>query len=59
MLQRTTVLAPWTQTDAAVEGASHKSTLQHLNFLEKEFVAMMQKGGWILLPYKSVRGLSS
>jgi hypothetical protein len=50
---------PWTtaQNDAAVERGSHTSALQHLEFLEGEFVEMMQKGQWILLPYKSVRGL--
>jgi hypothetical protein len=52
---------PWTtaQTDAAVERGSHKSALEHLDFLEQEFVEMMQKGQWILLPYKSVRGLKN
>jgi hypothetical protein len=40
-----------------VEGDSHKSALQHLDFLEGEFAVMTQKGQWILMPYKSVRGL--
>ena len=40
-----------------MERGSHKSALQHPDFLEGEFVEMMKKGQWILLQYKSVRGL--
>jgi hypothetical protein len=52
---------PWTiaQNDAAMARGSHKSALQHLDFLEHEFVEMMDKGQWILLPYKSVRHLKN
>jgi hypothetical protein len=42
-----------------MERGSHQSALQHLDFLEHEFVEMMDKGQWILLPYKSVRGLKN
>ena len=40
-----------------MERGARKSALQHPDLLEGEFVEMMQKGQWILLPYKSVRGL--
>ena len=50
---------PWTttQNDAAIERGPHNSAHEHLEFLETEFVEMFQRGQWLLVPYKSVRGL--
>jgi hypothetical protein len=44
--------APWSlqQKLAALERGSHQSAKQHVDFLCGEFVDMIKKGQWILLP---------
>jgi hypothetical protein len=47
-----TKLAPWTlqQKLAALNRRSHQSAKKHVEFLYGEFVDMIEKGKWILLP---------
>ncbi|KAL3823338.1 hypothetical protein ACHAXA_010473, partial [Cyclostephanos tholiformis] len=51
--------APWSQTQVmrALARGPHKSCQDHLSFLQDEFVNMIHKGQWIVLPYSAVRDL--
>lgn len=44
--------APWTraQVNAAIKRGPHKSCNEYIDFLEEEFVDMIQKGQWVILP---------
>jgi hypothetical protein len=48
--------APWSlrQKLSALERGSHQSAKQHVDFLCSEFVNMIKKGQWILLPATQV-----
>jgi len=50
---------PWSQAKlaAACARGSHKSATEYITFLQKEIIAMMQKGQWVLLPYHLVKHL--
>ena len=43
---------PWTESQVrtAVKRGPHKSCADHIEFLEEEFVDMIRKGQWIVLP---------
>ena len=45
------------QLDAMIQRGAHKSCYEHLDFLEEEFLDMIEKGQWLVLPYKVVRDL--
>lgn len=49
----------WTveQRDAAVERGSHKSAIEHHEFLAEEMADMIEKQYWVVLPYRLVRSL--
>ena len=49
----------WSQEklDAAMERDPHKSTSEHVEFLCKDFLNMIDKSQWILLPYDNVKEL--
>ncbi len=48
--------AQWSkkQCGQAMECGSHQLATQHLNFLKQEMLAMVQKGQWLVLPYKDI-----
>ena len=50
---------PWshTQISAALSRGAHRSCLEHLEFLHEEFVDMIQKSQWVILPAKAVQSL--
>ncbi|GFH55146.1 hypothetical protein CTEN210_11622 [Chaetoceros tenuissimus] len=50
---------PWSKEriDEALQRGSHRSCFEYLDFLEEEFVDMMQKGQWIILPFEDVQSL--
>jgi Reverse transcriptase (RNA-dependent DNA polymerase). len=52
---------PWTkeQLNHAMTRGAHKSCQEHLGFLSEEFVDMIQKGRWTILPYSVVKDLSN
>ena len=52
---------PWSQQqcDDAVRRGPHKSCLEFVDFLEEEFVDMIGKDQWVVLPYKSVKHLEN
>ena len=49
----------WTpqQLDDAVTRGPHQSCNQNIDFLEEEFLDMMKKGQWVLLPYSDIKHL--
>jgi Reverse transcriptase (RNA-dependent DNA polymerase). len=53
--------SPWTkeQLDRAMMRGAHKSCQEHLNFLSEEFVDMINKGQWTILPYSVIKELSN
>jgi hypothetical protein len=50
---------PWTrlQVKRALSRGPHKSTHEYLDYLEEEFVDMINKGQWVVLPYSAVKDL--
>ena len=50
---------PWTrlQIQRALTRGPHKSSYEYLGYLEEEFVDMINKGQWIVLPYSAVKHL--
>jgi hypothetical protein len=50
---------PWTclQVQHALSRGPHKSAHEYINYLEEEFVDMINKGQWVVLPYSAVRHL--
>jgi len=50
---------PWTadQQIAALKRGPHPSCSKHIEFLEEEFVDMMNKGQWVVLPYSVAKTL--
>jgi len=40
-----------------MEQGSHHLAIQHLDFLEQEMLTMVQKGQWLVLPYKDIKNL--
>ena len=50
---------PWTrhQVQRALRRGPHKSCYEHLDFLNEEFIDMINKGQWIILPYSAVQHL--
>jgi hypothetical protein len=50
---------PWTrhQVQRALRRGPHKSCYKHLDFLNEEFIDMINKGQWIILPYSAVQHL--
>ena len=51
--------SPWTTTQLqrALKRGPHKSCHDHLPFLHEEFVDMIAKGQWVVLPYSAVQHL--
>jgi hypothetical protein len=49
-------MPPWTrqQLQRAFKRGQHRSSLQYIDFLHEEFVDMINKGQWIVLPAKDV-----
>ena len=41
--------------DEALQRGAHKSCQEHIGFLKEEFIDMIQKGQWVVLPAKAVR----
>ena len=41
--------------DEALQQGAHKSCQEHIGFLREEFIDMIQKGQWVVLPVKAVR----
>ena len=52
---------PWSQhqRDAAIQRGPHNSCLEFVDFLEEEFVDMIGKNQWVVLPYQSVKHLNN
>jgi hypothetical protein len=52
---------PWTwlQVKCALSCGPHKSTHEYLDYLKEEFVDMINKGQWVVLPYLAVKDLPS
>ena len=52
---------PWTSLTLAeaVERGPHKSCVDHIDFLEEEFVDMLDKGQWVILPFSVVSKLKN
>ena len=50
---------PWTrrQVQRALSRGPHKSCFEHLDFLKEEFVDMIKKGQWLVLPASAVKDL--
>ena len=50
---------PWSRQrlDDAVQRGAHQSCLHYLDFLEEEFLDMVAKGQWVILPYHVTRDL--
>jgi len=50
---------PWSQEklDAAMERGPHKSANEHVEFLCEDFLDMIDKSQWIILPYDDVKEL--
>ena len=50
---------PWSQARnrQALHRGPHRSCLDHLTFLQEEFVEMIQKDQWVILPYDVVKDL--
>ena len=50
----------WTQQRLreALDRDPHRSYLEHIDFLEGEFLDMMRKGQWVVLPFEAVQHLS-
>mmetsp|Transcript_14147 Transcript_14147/g.26545 ORF Transcript_14147/g.26545 Transcript_14147/m.26545 type:complete len:786 (+) Transcript_14147:1982-4339(+) len=48
---------PWSheRIRQAIARGPHRSCREHTNFLTEEFVSMIQKGQWIILPYSAVK----
>ena len=51
--------APWSRStiNKAIKRGPHKSCNEYIDFLEEEFVDMMQKGQWVILPASSAKKL--
>jgi hypothetical protein len=52
---------PWTRLHVkrALSCGLHKSAHEYLDYLEEEFVDMINKGQWVVLPYLAVKDLPS
>jgi hypothetical protein len=50
---------PWTrlQVKRALSCGPHKSAHEYLDYLEEEFIDMINKGQWVVLPYSAVKDL--
>ena len=50
---------PWSQEklDAAMKRGPHKSANEHVEFLCEDFLYMIDKSQWIILPYDKVKEL--
>ena len=50
---------PWTTSmiEKALQRGPHRSSMEHLEYLEEEFEDMMDKGQWVVLPYSTVKNL--
>jgi hypothetical protein len=48
---------PWSpeRIRQALSRGPHRSCRDHMNFLSEEFVSMIQKGQWTILPYSAVK----
>ena len=52
---------PWSQRRlrTAIERGPHKSCHEHLEFLEEEFIDMINKQQWVVLPYHVAKNLKN
>ena len=50
---------PWNQSqiDRALDRGPHRSCHEHIDFLEEEFIDMINKGYWVVLPYSQCKDL--
>ena len=50
---------PWSQgaIDAALQRGAHRSCMEHIEFLHKEFADMIAKAYWVVLPAEAVKDL--
>ena len=50
---------PWTRArvEAALKRGPHRSCHEHVQFLHEEFIDMIQKSQWIILPYEIAKDL--
>ena len=50
---------PWTpqQISNALQRGPHRSSLQYIDYLEEEFVDMINKGQWLILPFSTAKHL--
>ena len=50
---------PWTRQQIMhfLHRGPHKSCLDHISFLQEEFIDMISKGQWLVLPYSSIKNL--
>jgi hypothetical protein len=53
-------MPPWTRQhlQRALSWGLHRSSLKYIDFLQEEFVDMINKGQWVLLPAKAVLHLA-
>ena len=51
--------APWSpnRIQTAMDRGAHRSCSQYLDFLQEEFVDMIKKDQWVILPYSVVKSL--
>ena len=51
--------APWSKPllSAAIRRGPHRSCFEHIDFLEEEFVDMINKEQWVVLPYSAAKDL--
>jgi hypothetical protein len=49
-------MPPWTcqHLQGALSWGPHHSSLEYIDFLQEEFVDMINKGQWVILPAKAV-----
>ena len=49
----------WTEGErqAALKRGPHRSATEHTLFLRDEFISMIEKGQWVVLPYLVAKGL--
>ena len=52
---------PWSvdKIEKALKRGPHRSSLEYIDFLEEEFVDMINKNQWIVLPFASVKHLKN
>jgi hypothetical protein len=55
-------MLPWTSStrrDTVMQCGLHKSTIEHVNFLNKEMATMALRDQWMVLPYALIRDMAT